>query len=630
MVIGFIRQSAIAFRVKRQKKIGQLILRLREIGVFLIRKRSLAQRRADRDFSGLSTDITVLAVYVPGADWEPAALEDQIRLAKRHGISGFAVVLDPSNRRQSERTLDALAAQAETGFSFMAVCVYDRQTAPEQLIAGLARAMKSESYLRIDGKPVIGVDNSADMEEAGPVFEAWRKAARDRGLGEILIWACAKGAGTVSEQSVPEEKTPEGSKPDAYYEFPPRGKDYAASCATRDGGTAHDYGSLIEGARWFANDGEIPIYRGSMLAWDDFKARGQRYDCWIGFSPERFYLWNRINIRFLREHNRPQDRILFVNAWNDREHGTVLEPDREYGCACLNALSKAIFDLPFEDAPEESSLCYLGAGNERMRADQAWHRELDKAPLIAVHAHVFYPDLTEETLRFVSNIPFPFDLYITTDTEEKREEILRYLTQGEDSSLPANVTVSAHPNKGRDIAPFLSALRGVLPRYRYICHIHTKKSAHLGCGNAWRRYLLRNLLGSESLVREILYMFEQEPALGIVFPQNLDLIRKGVGWLKNKALTEALMRRMGFSNRLPRTNTTFPAGDMFWARSDAIRQMFTKGPSLEDFPEENGQLDGTVMHAIERSWCLLARANGYTYRNTRYLADNRPFDLLRI
>ena len=44
-----------------------------------------------------------------------------------------------------------------------------------------------------------------------------------------------------------------------------------------------------------------------------------------------FYLWNRINIRILREHYRPEDRVLFVNAWNDRDHGTALEPDREYG-----------------------------------------------------------------------------------------------------------------------------------------------------------------------------------------------------------------------------------------------------------------------------------------------------------
>ena len=592
----------------------------------LIKNRSY---RAEQDFSGLRTDITVLAVYIPG-DCEPAAIGDQIQLAKRHGISGFAVLYDPSAGEQPERTLDALAARKAMDFSFMAVCVYDCRTAPEQIIAGLAPVIRSESYLRIGGKPVIGVDNPEDMEETGPVFEAWRETARVRGIGEILIWACRAGAGTASEQNVPDGETPDGSAPDAYYEFPPRGKDYAAACATRDGGTAHDYGSLVEGSRWFADGGSIPVYRGCMLAWNDFKARGQRYNRWIGFTPERFYLWNRINIRFLREHCRPEDRILFVNAWNDREHGTALEPDREYGYACLNALSRAVFDLPFEEARDEDSPCYLGAGSLRTREDQEWPRELNELPRIAVHAHVFYPELTEEMMGFVSNIPFPSDLFITTDTEEKKREILRLLRLREFTSVPIRVTVITLPNKGRDIAPFLYALRDIFPRYRYICHIHTKKSEHFGAGSAWRRYLLRNLLGSKTLVREILYMFEQEPTLGLVFPQNLDLIRKSVAWLENREMADALMRRMGFAERLPKKNIMFPAGDMFWARTYAIRQIFTRGPSLDEFPEERGQLDGTLMHAMERMWCYLALGNGYTYRITRYLADNRPLDILRM
>jgi lipopolysaccharide biosynthesis protein len=67
---------------------------------------------------------------------------------------------------------------------------------------------------------------------------------------------------------------------------------------------------------------------------------------------------------------------------------------------------------------------------------------------------------------------------------------------------------------------------------------------------------------------------------------------------------------------------------MFWARTDAVRQLFSMGPG--EYPEERGQLDGTVMHAIERVWCYLARANGYRYRLTRYFGDNRPLDILKL
>ena len=292
----------------------------------------------------------------------------------------------------------------------------------------------------------------------------------------------------------------------------------------------------------------------------------------------------------------------------------------------MNALSRAVYDLPYENEPDEDSLYYLGAGSYRMLKDADWCKDLYKKPLIAVHAHIFYPELTEEVMDFVSHIPFKYDLCISTSTEENRERIRRYTGNAE------NVSISLHTNRGRDVAPFLSDLRETAARYSYICHIHTKRSQHNLVGNAWRRYLFRNLLGSETLVREILYMFEREPDLGVVLPQAFEPIRGSATWMENREHAEALMSQMGFPGHLPkkRKSIVFPAGNMFWARTDAIRQMFALDMKEEDYPEESGQVDGTVMHAIERIWCYLARANGYRYRITRYLGDNLPLDLLKI
>ena len=33
-------------------------------------------------------------------------------------------------------------------------------------------------------------------------------------------------------------------------------------------------------------------------------------------------------------------------------------------------------------------------------------------------------------------------------------------------------------NKGRDVIPFLTQIKKVYKNYKYICHIHTKKSKH--------------------------------------------------------------------------------------------------------------------------------------------------------
>ena len=55
----------------------------------------------------------------------------------------------------------------------------------------------------------------------------------------------------------------------------------------------------------------------------------------------------------------------------------------------------------------------------------------------------------------------------------------------------------------------------------------------------------------------------------------------------------------------------FPVGNMFWARIKAIYQIFNL--KLE-FPDELGQTNETIMHAIERIWLYLVKLNGYGYK----------------
>ena len=57
-------------------------------------------------------------------------------------------------------------------------------------------------------------------------------------------------------------------------------------------------------------------------------------------------------------------------------------------------------------------------------------------------------------------------------------------------------------------------------------------------------------------------------------------------------------------------NTSY--GNMFWARVDAILPFFTN-IQMSDFPQEKGQIDGTIAHAIERLWVYVAEYNGYTF-----------------
>ena len=66
----------------------------------------------------------------------------------------------------------------------------------------------------------------------------------------------------------------------------------------------------------------------------------------------------------------------------------------------------------------------------------------------------------------------------------------------------------------------------------------------------------------------------------------------------------------------------FPAGNMFWARTSAVKDVFEIKYKDSDFPEERGQVDGTIMHAIERIWLFVAEENGYKYQIVRNVLDD--------
>lgn len=52
-----------------------------------------------------------------------------------------------------------------------------------------------------------------------------------------------------------------------------------------------------------------------------------------------------------------------------------------------------------------------------------------------------------------------------------------------------------------------------IKKYKYFCHIHTKKSFHLDFGDSWREYIYNNLLVSNQIVSEILTEFENNEKL---------------------------------------------------------------------------------------------------------------------
>lgn len=209
--------------------------------------------------------------------------------------------------------------------------------------------------------------------------------------------------------------------------------------------------------------------------------------------------------------------------------------------------------------------------------------------------HLFHVAMAAEFVAVLAFIPGHVDLFVSTDTPDKANEI-RAVFAGWPRGV---VDIRVAENRGRDIPSKFITFRDVHPHYDLILCLHSKLSAYLGSGQDWRRLLVDTLVGSPQIVASIFTLFDADPGLGVVLPQNYDDVRCRISWGGNRDEAGLIARRMGIDLDQAAA-LDFVAGSMFWARPAALAPLLALNLTVEDFPPEAGQMDATLAHAIER------------------------------
>lgn len=249
-----------------------------------------------------------------------------------------------------------------------------------------------------------------------------------------------------------------------------------------------------------------------------------------------------------------------------------LRPSTHYGHAYLEAARAAVQRLAEK----------TGVSTET--ATEPLKRTSD----VAVILHLYYPELAPEFAEALRGLD-DYDLYVSVTDEISATE-LGFVRK----ALPS-ARIFRLENRGRDVYPFwtiLARLNGL--GYKQFLKLHSKKSPNSPNGEAWRRALLRSLTDPEKTrtLRERMnrgevaiacpaeYRYPYGPHIGLNHPRVAQLLKK-------------------LGARVDRTSQ-FAAGTMFWIRADAAEKLLELGISKADFEEENGQIDGTLAHALER------------------------------
>ena len=528
----------------------------------------------------------------------PQVLRDQAELAQAYGISAFCMYFywfggktllelphqqwldDPSislpiclcwanedwTRTWDGRAGDVLIAQKHGPDDDLA------------FIAHVARYLRDPRYLRVDGKPLLLVYRPGKLPDPNATAARWRTWCRENGIGELCI-------GYVQSFERPD---PRDIGFDVAVEFPPN-----LSTPTNITGQQvllnPDYAGEVLDWRDVARDyshrpmPEYPLFPGVNCGWDNEARRPGRGRTYLHATPRAFGRWLSDTIHHRLASAPPSSRMVFINAWNEWAEGAVLEPDARHGHAWLQSVRSCL-----------------------LRSETASTMTRPRVPAVRVVVHAWYPEILVDILGRLRVIDADYDLVITTSPE--READIRQVTTG--MGFTARYEVA--PNRGRDILPFL---RCVTPwaddPNSLVLKLHTKLSPHREDGERWRASLLDPLL-SPSGFEQSLQAFIRRPKLGMVGPDG-HLIDLNHFRGDNDTLVSRLTRRMGpIECAAPQPEeTTFIAGSMFWVRPQALTPLLDLELAPEDFEPECGQLDGTMAHAVERTFALAVRRAGY-------------------
>ncbi|HEX4997910.1 MAG TPA: glycoside hydrolase family 99-like domain-containing protein, partial [Terriglobia bacterium] len=282
----------------------------------------------------------------------------QAQLAREHAIFGFCYYHYWFNGRQVlQAPLADVLKSKEPQFPFC-VCwanetwsrrwdgqdnevLIEQTYSPEDDIAfirALFPYFADPRYIRVNGRPLLLVYRVEKLPNPACTAERWRQECLKAGLPEpYLVRVC-------SFQAIWDSVPPSTYGFDAAVEFPPHG---LAEVAAHPAGLNEDFrGALFDYARTAERFRQTPrrpypMFKTVMPSWDNTARRKNHSHIFVNSDPRTYENWLREVIHDTRRFAVGDERMVFINAWNEWGEGNHLEPDVRYGTAYLESTKRA-------------------------------------------------------------------------------------------------------------------------------------------------------------------------------------------------------------------------------------------------------------------------------------------------
>jgi hypothetical protein len=283
-------------------------------------------------------------------------LKRQMQLATQYGIHGFCLHhYWFSGRRLLEEPLNQILNDASLELPFCLCWANENWTrrwdgrsqevlisqthsheTDRDFIKDISRALRDPRYIRVNGRPLLIVYRLLSLPDPAKTAEIWRKYCLENGIGDIYLVAA----------QIYGLKDPRAYNFDAAVEFPPHNiklKEQPVDLLNPGfNGSIHAYSDLI-GNEHMLEHPNYPLFKTVFPDWDNSARRIGRGNIFHQSTPDLFAEWLDLVCRRTVDHATSNDeKLVFINAWNEWAEGAHLEPDRRFGYAYLEALAKTL------------------------------------------------------------------------------------------------------------------------------------------------------------------------------------------------------------------------------------------------------------------------------------------------
>ena len=542
----------------------------------------------------------------------PATIKQQIDLAKKYGIYGFQFYYYWfSGKKVMDLPINTVLDNSDWDFHF-SICwanenwtrkwdggdndiIFEQKNNPEdplRFIEEVSPILNDPRYILENSKPILTVYRVELLDDPEMYVKVWRKYFKDTFNKELWL------VGHTYTKSV----NPTALGFDATMDFTPVSslqpelkpwvddRKYLTN-AFRENRKLLDLrwiGEIID-FRFIAKQeinnlsNNSTFYKTISPSWsNEARRKGSGGYTFWNSSPELFVHWLDKILDYETNILNKKAPIVFINAWNEWAESAMLEPSQHMGHNSLLRIAETISNY--------------SKNKNNKKAFPYYRFSYSPKSELAVVVHLFYPEMWDTFRKELSKINVEFDMYVSIPSQHSDIDL------GKISKFHNKTNIIPVPNRGRDVLPFITIMNRVrkLNKYKYVLKVHTKKSKHRDDGDKWLSDVLRQLIPDDtsSVIRTL-----SHSSTGIIGPKGhlVSLARHMSGNRQNIINLLKLMTDKSYKDIVvDETKSPFIGSTMFWCRVDFLDPLLDAFLMPSDFPREEGQIDNTTAHAIER------------------------------